>query len=83
MDEDARSEDGPWTLIVIGLLMIGGAWWLHSLFTGLEQSGGSMRINWMFALLYKAFGKWAVVGIIGLSGATFVRMGFKKMGSGE
>jgi hypothetical protein len=42
---------------------------LHGVFTDLEKFGGSIRINWLAAGLYKLLGKWGVVGLSGLLGA--------------
>ena len=55
-----EKEDGPWSLIIIGLLILAFSVWMYSVFTNMEQSGGSMRIQWIFALLYNLLGKWGV-----------------------
>lgn len=80
--ESDEGESGPWSLILIGVLIIGFSWWMFSIFSGLEQSGGTLRINWIVALLYKIFGKWVVVGLIGFVGALCVNKGIQKLRDG-
>ena len=49
-----------WILIAFGIAFLYGAWHLYSEFAAMEAAGGSMRINWLFAGIYKAVGKWGV-----------------------
>ena len=63
--------------------MFGFAWFLHGTFTNMELNGGSMRVDWIFALLYKALGKWGVVGAISLIAAGTVWMGWTGRDSAE
>lgn len=77
---DSDDELGnPFGIIAVGLFMFGVAWFLHSTFTDLEQSGGSITIHWIIALLYKFLGKWGAVGLfvvtgIGLFFAAFLKL---------
>jgi hypothetical protein len=60
---------GPkWGLLIFGILIVILAFYLFSVFAGLEKSGGSMRINWIVAGLYKLLGKWGVAIVTGLLG---------------
>lgn len=62
-------EQSPWSFIAAAAFLFAAAWWLHHVFTDLEQSGGSIRIQIIAALLYKVFGKWGIVGVFGTAGA--------------
>ncbi len=62
-------EESPWQSIAIGLLMIAGAVFIYYSFDNMEKEGGSMRINWILALIYKIGGKWPGPILLGLLGA--------------
>ena len=66
-----------WGYVFFGALFIVAAIWLFRVFANMEATGGSMRINWIFALVYKLLGKWGVSGLIGLVGVWMARRGFK------
>jgi len=55
------SDESPWRLVAAAAVMFASAWYWHSVFTGLEHSGGTMRINVVFVAIYNTFGKWGVV----------------------
>ncbi len=65
-----------WSYLVIGVAIFAFAWWLHGVFGRLEATGGSLRIHWIAALLYKALGKWGVTGFLSLIGAGIVWKAF-------
>jgi hypothetical protein len=72
----SESGEGPnWGTVIIGVLILAFAWYLHGVLTQMETSGGSLRINIIFALLYKVLGKWGAVGAIAFLGVAAVWVG--------
>lgn len=64
------SSKWDWLFFVgFGLLALAGAMLLYDEFTEMEQLGGSMRINWLFAIIYRVFGKFGVVAPFAFLGA--------------
>ena len=74
MDEDRGIS---WGYVFFGVLFLVAAVWLFRVFANMEASGGSMRINWIFALIYKRLGKWGVSGVIALVGFWMCWRGYK------
>ena len=72
------SDGSPWLFIAVGLFMFVIAWFLYSVLTGIEQSGESVRIHWIVALLYKTLGKLAACGLFALMGCLSMAFGFIK-----
>lgn len=70
-------KDTPWSSIGIGLFLFAAAGFLYYVFNNLENEGGSVKINWIFALLYRVGGKWAAPGLIGIIGAFYTYSGIK------
>ncbi len=77
--EENQKEESPWSNIAYGLIMIAGGIFLYNMFDNLEKEGGSMKINWIFALAYKLGGKWTVASIISLLGVIFTYSGVSKL----
>ena len=73
--EETKKEDNPWATIGYGVLLMAGAVFLYYTFDNMEKEGGSIRINWMFALAYKLGGKWTVAVILALIGALLTYLG--------
>lgn len=67
--EEAKKEDSPWSSIAFGLGMIAAGIFLYFYFDNMEKEGGSIRINWIFALAYKIGGKWTVAIILWILGS--------------
>jgi hypothetical protein len=81
MDTEPKesNEESPWSFIAVAAFLFLVAWWLHHVFTDLEQSGGSIRINMVVALLYKAFGKWGAVSLFGAFGGLSLYIGIRNL----
>ena len=62
-------EDKWWTLVLMGLFFVGFGIYMYQDLTCFEQQGGQRSLNWIFAIMFNAFGKWGVVGPIILGGA--------------
>ena len=77
--EEIKKEDSPWTTIAYGVILIAGAIFLYYTFDNMEKEGGSMRLNWMFALAYKIGGKWTVAVLLGLFGSFLAYGGVSDM----
>jgi hypothetical protein len=80
--EHAMSEldqSSPLSLIIIGILMLAGVWWMYSAFNNLEATGGSVSMPAIAVILYKIFGKWALVGLVGFVGFFCTLLGFRKL----
>jgi hypothetical protein len=75
---DESNDESPWRLLAVAAFMFAGAWYMHSVLTGLEHSGGTMRINVVFVALYNAFGKWGVVGTCAGLGAFALFLAMRK-----
>lgn len=61
---DPNPPPGKWAWLisaVAGLLTLALSMLMYNQFTEMERYGGSMRINWAFAILYRIFGKLGVV----------------------
>jgi uncharacterized membrane protein HdeD (DUF308 family) len=79
--EKKEEKSSPWQDILIGLVLIAGGYFMYWSFNDMEQNGGSMRINWMFALAYKLGGKYTVASIIALIGVFYSYSGVKDLTS--
>lgn len=83
--EDTLKEDEkpakPWETILIGVGLIAFGIFLYYTFNNLEQEGGSLRINWLFALAYNIGGKWTVAVIVTLIGVFTTYSGFSALKS--
>ena len=77
--EEIKKEESPWQNIGIGLIMIAGAVFIYHTFDNMEKEGGSIRINWIFALIYKFGGKWPGPILIALIGAFTTYGGIKDL----
>ena len=73
------NEESPWSFITGAVFLFLLAWWLHHTLTDLEQSGGTIRINIVIALLYKVFGKWGVVILFGAFGGLSLHIGIRNL----
>lgn len=65
-------------LIVVGLCAIGFGVFMYSVFSGLEASGGSIRMNIIFVGLYKLFGKIGTTAVFWLIGVGCVWVGARR-----
>ena len=77
---DPNAPPSPWAwliFVVLGLLMLAGAVSSYSELSAMEQNGGTMKINWLFAFLYRAFGKLGVVIPMVLMGGGFLWGGYR------
>ena len=73
------SDDGTetnWTHVIAGVVMLVLAIVSYVVITKMESSGGSYRINAIFALFYKILGKWGLVGLLALFGLGGIWVGF-------
>ncbi|MCU0353632.1 MAG: hypothetical protein MUD08_07845 [Cytophagales bacterium] len=77
-DEDAPSVSGGLTYLAVGLGLIALAVYLFFEFTNLETNGGSMRIHWLAALLYKIGGKWVTCLVMGIIGLGSMYLGYEQ-----
>lgn len=68
MSEFGESSTPRWGLLIFGIFLIGMAFYLYSYLAGLENAGGSVRINVIIALIYNLLGKWGVAIVVGLIG---------------
>ncbi len=73
-----QREENPIVTIVMGLLMIAGAVWLYTYFSGFEERGGSMRMNVILLALYKLGGKWLACGLVAAVGIAVTVVGIRK-----
>ena len=81
-----RSQPGKrrifyWGLakLALGLMALYGSVDLFVKFTHFETTGGTMRLNRYFILLYKIGGKWLVLGIGLAGGALFLYEGYRQV----
>jgi hypothetical protein len=78
-EEEDDDDSNPWKTIGLGFLLLFGAFYLYYVFNDFENSTQeSMKINWLFALLYNIGGKWTVSIILGAIGALLVFLGVKE-----
>ncbi len=78
VEEKEEKSDRFWQPIIgIGLIVFG--FYLFSQFTKFENSDGSMRIHWFFAMLYNIGGKWLACAAIWLIGAGLTFFGIKNL----
>lgn len=79
VDQDAAdNEDGPVSLMFMGLVCLAIAVFSYNFFAGLEQNGGSVRINAIIYGIYKLLGKSGVAGLFGLAGLVLLHKAWKK-----
>jgi hypothetical protein len=55
--------DKWWKSLLWGVGFLAAGIFVFTYLDGKERSGESFRLQWMFALLYDAVGKWGVVGL--------------------
>lgn len=77
--DDTKQPDNPWSFIGGGAFLFAVAWWLNHVLTNLEMSGGTIRINAIVALLYKAFGKPGAVGLFVVFGVLAIFIGIRDL----
>lgn len=77
--EQKEEKYNPLNTFLAGLFLIAGAIFLVYTFHDLETNGGSIRINWIFALIYKIGGKWIVASIFGVIGILISYSGLKDL----
>lgn len=77
--EEIKDDDSPWATIAYGVGLIAFGIFLYYTFNNLEKEGGSVRINWLFALIYKLGGKWPVAIILTLLGSLLAYSGVSKL----
>ena len=65
-----------WSMVIVGLLMIGGAVFLYNVFDNFEKEGGSVRMPAIAILMYKIGGKWLVSIFVALMGILVTAGGF-------
>jgi hypothetical protein len=66
--EEEKEEKTPILSLIGGIVLIGIAIGLYFYLDGLEKEGGTLRINWIIALIYKIGGKLGASGIIAFLG---------------
>ncbi len=81
--KDDEFADEWWGKILCSLCFLGLAWYLHGEFTRIEETGGSIRIQWMIALTYNWLGKLWTVGILAFFGVVFFLWGLCQLVTGE
>lgn len=74
-NDQTQKKDTPLANLAYGVLFIGFAIFLYYQFEGLETEGGSIRINWIIAIVYKIGGKWAAPVILSIMGAFYIYSG--------
>lgn len=80
--DDSNLLDYAWGKIVVGLALVALAFWLNSDFKALESGAKeSVRMNWIFALLYKNLGRQVTVALSGGAGAVALLLGLRQLGS--
>jgi hypothetical protein len=77
--EEEEKGDTPLQSIGIGLLIIAVSVFVFYTFDNMEKEGGSVRINWIFALIYKLGGKWPGPIIFAIIGALISFGGVKDL----
>jgi putative effector of murein hydrolase len=68
MNDESKSTP-DWIALLLGIGLIAFAFYIYRELSQLEASGGSMRINWLFAAIYNLLGKWGVALVSALIGA--------------
>lgn len=63
-DDSPATVQSALTTAIIGVVMIVASVWLFSRFSELEAGGGTIRIHWLFAAIYKVAGKWVTCGVL-------------------
>ena len=72
-------KDSSMRNIVLGLGMIGCGIYAYSMFTQMEQSGGSRRLPMLIISLYRAFGKMGVLAGTSALGALLIFWGVRDL----
>ena len=76
-DERSSFMDYPVGKMVIGLIFLGGAFWLYIIFSELQTGAReSFRIHWLIAFLYNSLGPTLTLLIMGLLGIIIFGFGF-------
>lgn len=67
-----RDPSAPGKALLAGIVLWGLAVVMFFVLSGMETSGGSVRIPWFLALAYDIGGKWAVSTLLALVGSFFI-----------
>lgn len=82
--DDGNFLDYAWGKILFGVVLIALAFWLNADFKAIESGAKeSIRMNWIFALLYKNLGRQITVAAAGIAGSIALLLGFRQLASGE
>lgn len=79
MELDEEDSGSPWGTIGIGLLCIAFSVFLFWYFAHWENEGGTARMWWVLAILYKIGGKWLASGLVGFVGILVSGLGVKEL----
>jgi hypothetical protein len=64
--------ESRWTMAAFGLAFLWFGYYIYGELAAMEATGGSMRINALFALIYRLIGKWGVCLVfVAISGLFF------------
>ncbi len=75
---DKSDKDGLWCLGG-GVVSFAGAAFMYWHTTDLEASGGTIRLQWIFALLYMIGGKWLLCLPFVILGSFFTAVGIQAL----
>lgn len=79
-DDDSNFLDYAWGKILLGAALLGLAFWLNADFKAIESgTRESVRLNWIFALLYKNIGRLGTVAVTGVAGAVSLLFGLRQL----
>ncbi|MEQ8789215.1 MAG: hypothetical protein RIC55_23075 [Pirellulaceae bacterium] len=81
-EESWSPFDEWWGKLLGAPLFWGIGYWLYYELGRLETEGGTVRINWFFALAYQLGGRWGAVGLCAVLGAVFLAWGLVHLASG-
>ena len=73
----SSTEDGPWTTIFLGVVLVGVAVFFSVSFS--EQTGDAIRMPLILLPIYGMLGTPGVAAIAGIAGICFAFAGFREM----
>jgi len=74
------SNHNWWYYVLFGLAVAVAGVVLFAVLAHLEADGGTVRMNFLFVWLYKALGKWGVLGVLEVVAVLLVAIGVRQRG---
>jgi hypothetical protein len=77
-----NESTGPWSEIIVGIVIFAVAFGLNEYLANMEEHGGSIRIHWIIALAYNIGGRWGAIGLLAVVAIGWIMHGTNRLLNG-